>query len=942
MRLLLEMSHPAPSIDKKKRRARCSFLPSETFRRFYARHGPFCGITVVYWALFLLCFDLRVPRPDALGYYSYAQSLLFDGDLSLFNELTGWGIDPRFVEQTRLGHLVNYFACGAALLWIPFVATLHLALVAAKAFGSSVVVDGYSNLYLGAAAIASAVYGYLSVVLSYHIAQRYVSKGIAAWATIAMTLFSPLWYYVSVEGTMSHAASAFTATLFLYFLPYEPSLANVRNGDSLCRWFVLGCVGGALSMVRWQDSLLPACVGLGLFVDTVKRAYLSSRAAVDRRRPLLICGPLLVYALALVLSFSPQLAIWQMQTGQPLVVPQGKQFFTFLRPALGQVLWSPNHSLFGWTPIVIPAVLGGIPLLWQRNRKIALLMVSFFVLEVYVNSIVIDPSAGASFGGRRFLGLFAFFVLGLAVVCARVPSLLASIMIGVCGIWTTALWLAFVHGWIDPIRFQSYGELVSSFARLRDFVPKHFALLQPRHWHLADASLWLWISIGPLCAIIVGSAIWIAARLPHTATEVPRATALASAVLLTLFVGGVAIAALRSEPMPVPWVAIGRHHLMLNFGWYANARSDGNPFQTQAQSLGDFRLPDRLHWGTTPFVILPETQGTNAAASSLTTCTLPMQHFTVPLAPLPTRAIHFALCGLGATEHDLPVLTVRVDTERTGKLERTLRAGQDIWDFFTVPPPPSRVYESAASVSGFTFSIPGAPVAKQVEISSPWSSAKVWPCAAIFAITQEIATGVDGSSSDFLPVDLTPVANADYGQNAFWPSPVLNYYPSLTPGLLQLESNPFLILSRRHTPHGANVLNIKPFGPSGIRLPLPRQRAERLSLLAAVLDNGESNHHVADLVVEYEDGQRSTRELSSPTDVVAYMRHAAEPNVAWTSEAGQKLSSVTMDLGGKAPKYLWLLDRANTECAACNSSVTVFAITQTLAAPYQAENSSGD
>jgi hypothetical protein len=868
----------------------------DMLRRVYARDPPLWGISVVYWSLYAYCFDLRVPRPDAIGYFAYAQSILLDGDLSVFDQFYRWGTDPVFVQYTPLGHFNNVFACGVTLLWLPFLLVLRVALAVS---GSALGGDGYSSLYIGTAAFASALYGYLGLALSYFVARRYTAAKTAGWATMTTCLLSPFWHYVSLEGSMSHAASAFLGALFLYLL-----LGSWSHGSrSPARWAVLGYVGGVLSIVRWQDCLLPLYAGCVLLWDTVRSPPLRGRA----------WSAVASYALACVVGLLPQLLVWQVQYAQPLAVPQGEQFFTPLRPALAATLFLPHHSLFGWTPFVLFAVLGGATLLWRRERRLALLTVSMFVAQAYVNAIVTDPSAGASFGARRFLGLTPFFVLGASVLFARLPRMVSIGLVVVCGTWTGALWLGFVHHLIDPIRYLSYRELIAAAAQ----VPA-LTRLQPRIWH---------VSAGPaallaLALAAVAGCVWVAFRIDRHPVRSQRAGlvrvgALAIAALTTF-----AVAAARSEPMPIPGVRNGRH-LLLNFAWYTNARFDGDAFTSPAHELGGFDLPAYMQWGQVPFLLLPRTRDANFFASSLTTCGLSSQRFQMPVIAQPTRAFHFAVCGLGAAVSGYPALTVRVATEGAAPVEATLHTGHDIWDFFTVPPPQHMVHNAFASVSGYSMPLPDTPTPLQLEISS--GSAEPWPCVAIFAITQELA---EGAADRFRSVDMRLVANADYTQNAFRAAPLLNLYPDLTPGILQLADRPFLILDRSQVPYDASVLNLR--GKHGLRLPLQPVPTAQVSLLVAVRGGDETPRHVADFEVEYEDGSRSQRAIWSHRDAVAYVGKTTPADVAWQGRAGQKLSQVTMDLAARRPKYLWLTDTTAALPEPSSGSVSIFAITQTL------------
>jgi hypothetical protein len=83
-------------------------------------------------------------------------------------------------------------------------------------------------------------------------------------------------------------------------------------------------------------------------------------------------------------------------------------------PHLVNVLFSADHGLLAWTPILIPAVLGLVFLL-RQERKLAVYVIGASLSFYYL--IAIDPcwDGLSSFGNRKFLSLVPLFVLGLAV-----------------------------------------------------------------------------------------------------------------------------------------------------------------------------------------------------------------------------------------------------------------------------------------------------------------------------------------------------------------------------------------------------------------------------------------------------------------------------------------------------------------------------------------------
>ena len=118
-------------------------------------------------------------------------------------------------------------------------------------------------------------------------------------------------------------------------------------------------------------------------------------------------------ALAWLVVFSPQMAIWQVLYGRAFAVPQGPSFMQWLAPHPLAVLLSTNHGLFSWAPLLVVSV-AGLAVWAFRHRSMALPLAVVGLASWYVNAAVADWWAGEAFGARRFLSLFPLFVVGTA------------------------------------------------------------------------------------------------------------------------------------------------------------------------------------------------------------------------------------------------------------------------------------------------------------------------------------------------------------------------------------------------------------------------------------------------------------------------------------------------------------------------------------------------
>src|SRR5688572_702110 len=142
-------------------------------------------------ALFLLTLPAVTPRlysSDEVQYFSYLRSLWFDRDVSFDNEYRHFyergvartpDFEITFLELTTpAGRRLNFGTIGFAILLAPFYGLADIGTRLARAAGSEVAADGFSQPYVAAVAYGSAFYGFLALLLSIGIARRVTGYGI--------------------------------------------------------------------------------------------------------------------------------------------------------------------------------------------------------------------------------------------------------------------------------------------------------------------------------------------------------------------------------------------------------------------------------------------------------------------------------------------------------------------------------------------------------------------------------------------------------------------------------------------------------------------------------------------------------------------------------------------------------------------------------------------
>ena len=408
--------------------------------------------------LFLVTLPLSNPwvRGDGVGYYAYARALLIQHNLDFtadyqhantsFREgrLDESG-QPRSDFRTPTGHLENHFTIGPAILWSPFLLITHAGVLLARAFGSGVPADGFSAPYRFAMALGTACYGFLALFLAFRVARKFVSDRCALFATLAIWGGSSLAVYMYFNPSWSHAHSAFiVAAFFAYWL-------HTREQRSIPQWIVLGAIAGLMLDVYYANAML--------LVLLVLEALLALRDAIQHRAssiPALLARYLL-FSVTLFICFLPTLLSKKIVYGSLFesgYVPVS--LWSWKSPYFLQVLFSANHGLFSWTPLLILSSVG-IFLFWSKAPRIGGPVLCTVLAFYYFIASYPDWAGISSFGNRFFVSLTVFFVLGLAILLQHITERFSSLKSAALA--TSALLLCFVF-WNLGLMFQWGAHLI--------------------------------------------------------------------------------------------------------------------------------------------------------------------------------------------------------------------------------------------------------------------------------------------------------------------------------------------------------------------------------------------------------------------------------------------------------------------------------------------------
>lgn len=368
--------------------------------------------------LFVLTIPLCNPwvRGDGVGYYAYARSLLIERRLDfakdwehgnesfVMGRLDSAGhVLPN--QYTATGQIANLWSIGPSLLWLPFLAVTHAGVLIADKLGAHTQADGFSSPYLITMAVATSIYGFMGIWISFCLSRKYFHERWAFLATLGVWWGTSLPVYMYFNPSWSHAHSAFAVALFIWFWH------RTRENRSGKQWILLGLISGLMVNVYYPNGiflLIP-------LLEAVPQYFKAFRAQLERSMGVahLIFGHSL-YVCAFLVGLLPTLASRRIVFGAALKTGyMPAQTWKWSSPAFLRVLWSADHGLLSWTPILIFAVCG-LLLFLQTDRSLAVKLLactlSFYVLIAFYP----DWDGLSSFGNRFFISLTAIFILGLA------------------------------------------------------------------------------------------------------------------------------------------------------------------------------------------------------------------------------------------------------------------------------------------------------------------------------------------------------------------------------------------------------------------------------------------------------------------------------------------------------------------------------------------------
>lgn len=411
--------------------------------------------------LFLLSLPFVNPwvRGDGVGYYAYARALTLDHNLQFEKDwrhanpsFRNSRVDPdgriQADQYTLTGHLENHFTVGPALIWIPFLVVAHGTVLAANHFGAHLATDGYSWPYLDTMAIVTAFCGFVGLLISFRLARKYFPERWAFLAVLGIWLASSLPVYMYFNPSWSHAQSAFIVALFLWYWD------RTRADRTWRQWCLLGLMGGLMMDMYYPNAIF-------LLVLVVEFAIELAKTISLRNSFQSFCfegiGRYAVFSVGLIIAFLPTLITRWIVFGSPFNLGYSEiSVWTLKSPLWGTVLFSADHGLFSWTPILLLAS-AGLFLIWRKDKVLCAALGACAIAFYFLIATYPVWDGISSYGNRFFVSLTPLFIVGLAALLAGLEKLCRGSRVAN---WGVVAALGLLAAWNLGLMFQWGTKLI--------------------------------------------------------------------------------------------------------------------------------------------------------------------------------------------------------------------------------------------------------------------------------------------------------------------------------------------------------------------------------------------------------------------------------------------------------------------------------------------------
>ncbi len=328
----------------------------------------------------LIFFPSNILCWDVFGYYLYLPLKFIYHDLGLHDEsivhsiLEQYHNSSTFYQAMRLpegNHVIKY-SMGLSICYSPFFFIGHLI-----ARLSGYAADGFSVPYQYSIFIGGIIYSILGILTLSRVLIRFFNERISAIILIIVVFSTNYMIHFTMAGQNANVHNflflAYSLILWFTILWHET--------HKLKHILFLAIVCGLTILSRPSEIV---CLAIPLLWGIRDKKTFIEKIKILLKNYYQI----LIFFVILAIIGSFQFIYWKIQTGKFIYNSYGGnagEGFELFSPYLFKVLFSFRKGWLVYTPVMIFAIIGFIPM-FRKNRVVFLALITYFIFNLLVVS----------------------------------------------------------------------------------------------------------------------------------------------------------------------------------------------------------------------------------------------------------------------------------------------------------------------------------------------------------------------------------------------------------------------------------------------------------------------------------------------------------------------------------------------------------------------------
>ncbi len=386
-------------------------------------------IVAIILSLSILTVRFTQKRADVLtwdvfGYYLYLPAHFIYDDPHLTDHKWLDNITENYTTSPTLYQLVDMndgkrmikYSSGMALLYSPFFFIAH-GIAPLTGYPA----DGFSFPYQLLILIGSTLWSIAGIFLLLSLLRKFFSELVATIALILVGAGTNYFQIAAIDGTLLTHNYLFTLYIWLIL-----STVNWHRNPTFKQAISIGISGGLISLVRPSEAV---CFLIPLLWYTGNKEFLKQKVKLIKLHKL----HLLAVLIPAIIIGSLQFFYWKSVTGEWLYYSYSNnpgEGFRFFPPYIIEFLFSFRKGWFVYTPIMLFAIIGLIPMIRKERQNVPAIIL-FLILDFWIMSAwTAWWYGGGSFSARSAVPAYPL----LAIPLGYLVQWVLSSRIGVIGI----------------------------------------------------------------------------------------------------------------------------------------------------------------------------------------------------------------------------------------------------------------------------------------------------------------------------------------------------------------------------------------------------------------------------------------------------------------------------------------------------------------------------